>query len=43
MEYRVQIPDQVILQHDLVREEMRQDGEGSCVQLGESIAEVLVC
>jgi hypothetical protein len=39
----VQVADEVVLQYDLVGQQMWQDGKGSCIELGETIAEVLVC
>ena len=42
VQYSVQVSDQVVLQYDLVRQQMREDGECCCVQLGQAVAEVLV-
>lgn len=42
MQHSVQVSDQVVLQYDLVRQQMGEDGECCCVQLRQAVAEVLV-
>lgn len=42
VQHSVQVSDQVVLQYDLVRQQMGEDGECCCVQLRQAVAEVLV-
>ena len=43
VQHGIKIPDEVVLQHNLVGQQMRQDGEGGCVQFGQSVTQGLVC